>query len=72
MSRPVLPETAFEIKCHKVIPDMGIPRSKLYLNVLLECLKKNNRKRITGKLNEVYSNGYYKEFEPIEFLGINN
>jgi metal-responsive CopG/Arc/MetJ family transcriptional regulator len=28
---------------------MGIPRSKLYLNALLEYLEKNNRKKITEK-----------------------
>jgi uncharacterized FlgJ-related protein len=49
---------------------MGIPRSKLYLNALLEYLKKNNRKKITEKLNEVYNDDYYKEFELIERAGL--
>ncbi|MDR2054205.1 MAG: ChpI protein [Treponema sp.] len=49
---------------------MGIPRSKLYLNALLEYLEKNNRKRITEKLNEVYNDDYYKEFELIENAGL--
>ena len=56
---------------------MGISRSALYLNALMEYLKRNNRKNITQKLNEVYSDaspstdgatsgdGYYKEFEPM-------
>jgi hypothetical protein len=44
---------------------MGIPRSKLYLNALVEYLKKNNRKNITEKLNEIYNDDYYKEFEPV-------
>jgi hypothetical protein len=44
---------------------MGIPRSKLYLNALLEYLQKHNRKNITEKLNEVYNEEDYKEFEPI-------
>jgi effector-binding domain-containing protein len=49
---------------------LGIPRSKLYLNALLEYLEKNNRKKITEKLNEVYNNDYYKEFEQIEYAGL--
>jgi hypothetical protein len=44
---------------------MGIPRSTLYLNALVEYLEKNNRKKTTEKLNEVYNDDYYKEFEPI-------
>jgi hypothetical protein len=49
---------------------MGIPRSKLYLNALLEYLEKNSRKKITEKLNEVYNDDYYKEFEAIENAGL--
>jgi hypothetical protein len=49
---------------------MGIPRSRLYLNALLEYLEKNNRKKITEKLNEVYTDDYYKEFEAIENAGL--
>jgi metal-responsive CopG/Arc/MetJ family transcriptional regulator len=49
---------------------MGIPRSKLYLNALLEYLEKNNRKKITEKLNEVYTDDYYKEFKLIENAGL--
>jgi metal-responsive CopG/Arc/MetJ family transcriptional regulator len=49
---------------------MGIPRSKLYLNALMEYLQKNNRKNITEKLNEVYTGDYYKEFESIANAGL--
>jgi hypothetical protein len=49
---------------------LGIPRSKFYLNALLEYLAKNNRKKITEKLNEVYNDDYYKEFERIEYAGL--
>ena len=51
--------------------NLGISRSALYLNALTEYLKRNNRKNITRKLNEVYADveaygdDYYKEFEPI-------
>jgi metal-responsive CopG/Arc/MetJ family transcriptional regulator len=48
---------------------MGIPRSKLYLNALLEYLEKNNRKKITEKLNKVYDDDYYNEFKLIEHAG---
>jgi len=34
-------------------------------NVFKEYLKKNKHKNITQKLNEVYNDDYYKEFEPI-------
>jgi hypothetical protein len=44
---------------------MGIPRSTLYLHALVDYLDKNNRKRMTEKLNEVYTDDYYTEFEPI-------
>jgi len=44
---------------------LGISRSALYLNALTEYLKTNNRQKITQKLNEVYNDDYYKEFEPI-------
>jgi metal-responsive CopG/Arc/MetJ family transcriptional regulator len=49
---------------------MGIPRSKLYVNALVEYLEKNNRKKITEKSNEVYNDDYYKEFELIEHAGL--
>jgi len=45
--------------------NLGISRSALYLNALTDYLKRNNRKNITQKLNEVYNDDYYKEFEPL-------
>jgi uncharacterized FlgJ-related protein len=64
-----LPDQVF-YEAEKTARYMGIPRSKLYLNALLEYLEKNNRKKITEKLNEVYSDDYYKEFEQIEYAGL--
>jgi HSP90 family molecular chaperone len=52
--------------------NLGISRSALYLNALTEYLKKNNRKNITQKLNEIYSDDYYKEFEPIAKAALGN
>jgi metal-responsive CopG/Arc/MetJ family transcriptional regulator len=49
---------------------LGVSRSTLFLNALVEYLKKNNRKNITEKLNEVYTEDYYKEFEPISNAGL--
>ena len=59
-----LPDTVF-FEAEKTAQSMGISRSALYLNALKEYLKKNSRKYITKKLNEVYKGDYYKEFEPI-------
>jgi len=42
----------------------------LYCNELIEYIKRNNRKYITQKLNEVYNDDYYKEFEPISETGL--
>jgi uncharacterized FlgJ-related protein len=64
-----LPDQVF-YEAEKTAHYMGIPRSKLYLNALLEYLEKNNRKKITEKLNEVYNDDYYKEFKPIEQAGL--
>jgi metal-responsive CopG/Arc/MetJ family transcriptional regulator len=50
--------------------NLGVSRSTLYLNALLDYLEKNNRKNITKKLNEVYNEDYYKEFEPISDAGL--
>jgi hypothetical protein len=36
----------------------------------MEYLEKNNRKKITEKLNEVYNDDYYQEFELIESAGL--
>jgi HSP90 family molecular chaperone len=49
---------------------LGISRSALYANALVEYLKKRDRKAITKKLNEVYTGDYYKEFEPIANAGL--
>jgi hypothetical protein len=50
---------------------LGISSSTLYLNALVEFLDKNNRKKITEKLNEVYAtDDYYKELEPFAHAGL--
>ncbi|WP_461257179.1 ChpI protein [Treponema sp. R80B11-R83G3] len=59
-----LPDTVY-YAAEETAQYLGISRSALYLNALKEYLKKNNRKNITQKLNEVYNDDYYKEFEPI-------
>ena len=59
-----LPDKVF-FEAEETARNMGISRSSLYLNAISEYLKKNSRARITQKLNEVYGNDYYKEFEPI-------
>ena len=59
-----LPDKIF-FEAEKTAQNLGISRSTLYLNALTEYLKKNNRKNITQKLNDVYNDDYYKEFEPI-------
>jgi hypothetical protein len=64
-----LPDTVY-YEAEETAHTMGIPRSTLYVNALMEYLKKNNRKNITKKLNEVYTDDYYKEFEPIANAGL--
>ena len=60
-----LPDRVY-FEAEKTAQNLGISRSALYLNALIEYLKKNNRENITQKLNEVYGNDdYHKEFEPI-------
>ena len=65
-----LPDKIY-FEAEKTAKNLGISRSALYLNALMEYLKRNNRKNITQKLNEVYSDAntygddYYKEFEPM-------
>jgi len=59
-----LPDKIY-FEAEETAQNMGISRSALYLNALTEYIKKNNRKYITQKLNEVYNDDYYKEFEPI-------
>jgi len=60
-----LPDVVF-FEAEETAQNLGISRSALFLNALTEYLKKNSRKNITQKLNEVYTDDYYKEFEPIE------
>jgi metal-responsive CopG/Arc/MetJ family transcriptional regulator len=50
--------------------NMGVPRSTLYVNALMEYLQKHSRKNITQKLNEVYGDVYSAEFEPIANAGL--
>ena len=59
-----LPDKVF-FEAEETAQNLGISRSALYLNALTEYLKRNNRKNITIKLNEVYNDDYYKEFEPL-------
>jgi metal-responsive CopG/Arc/MetJ family transcriptional regulator len=49
-----------------------ITRSKLYLNALIEYLQKNNHKNITEKLNAVYTDDYYQEFESMTNANLEN
>jgi metal-responsive CopG/Arc/MetJ family transcriptional regulator len=68
-----LPDKIY-LEAEETAKNMGITRSALYCNALIEYIKKNNRKYITQKLNEVYgaevNNDYYKEFEPISEAGL--
>ena len=59
-----LPDRIY-FEAEETAQNLGISRSALYLNALSEYLKKNSRKNITQKLNEVYNDDYYNEFEPI-------
>ena len=65
-----IPDRVF-FEAEKTAQYLGISRSALYLNALMEYLKKTNRKNITQKLNEVYDDpDYYKEFEPISNVAL--
>jgi len=64
-----LPDNIY-LEAEETAQNMGITRSALYRNALIEYIKKNNRKYITQKLNEVYNDDYYKEFEPISQAGL--
>jgi len=66
-----LPDAVF-FEAEETVQNLGITRSALFLNALTEYLKKNSRKNITQKLNEVYNNDYYREFEPIENAALEN
>jgi len=59
-----LPDVIY-YEAEETAQNLGISRSALYLKALTEYLKKNNRKNITQKLNEVYGGDSYKEFEPV-------
>jgi len=59
-----LPDTVF-FEAEETAQNMGISRSALYLNAITEYLKRNSRKNITKKLNEVYDDDYHAEFESI-------
>jgi len=62
-----LPDSVF-FEAEETARNMGISRSELYLNAITDYLKKNNRKNITQKLNEIYNTDYYKE----DFITISN
>ena len=68
-----LPDKIY-LEAEETAQNMGITRSALYCNALIEYIKKNNRKYITQKLNEVYgaeaNDDYYKEFEPVSQAGL--
>jgi len=64
-----LPDAIY-FEAEETAQNLGISRSSLYLNALTEYLKKNSRKNITQKLNEVYNDDYYKEFEPISNVAL--
>jgi metal-responsive CopG/Arc/MetJ family transcriptional regulator len=67
-----LPDRIY-FEAEETAQNLGISRSALYLNALTEYLKKNNRKNITQKLNEVYGDSdYYNEFEPISNVALEN
>ena len=67
-----LPDKVF-FAAEETAQTLGISRSALYVDALTEYLKKNSRKNITQKLNEVYGDGgHYKEFEPIENAALEN
>ena len=59
-----LPDVIY-FEAEETAQNLGISRSALYLSALTDYLKRNNRKNITQKLNEVYNDDYYAEFEPI-------
>ena len=67
-----LPDKVF-FAAEDAAQEMGISRSSFYVNAITDYLEKNNGKRITEKLNEVYGNDdfdYQKEFEPIMNAGL--
>ena len=60
-----LPDKIY-FEAERTAKTLGISRSALFVNALTDYLKRNNRKNITQKLNEVYGDtDYYEEFEQI-------
>jgi hypothetical protein len=59
-----LPDTLFEV-AEQTAHYMGISRSRLFVNAMEDYITRHNRETITKKLNEVYNDDYYKEFEPL-------
>jgi metal-responsive CopG/Arc/MetJ family transcriptional regulator len=66
-----LPDSIY-FEAEETARNMDISRSELYLNAIMDYLKKNNRKNVTRKLNEVYTDEYYKEFITISNAAIKN
>ena len=64
-----LPDIVF-LEAEETAKNLGISRSALYVNAISEYLKIHNRENITKKLNDVYNDDYYKEFEPISNAGL--
>jgi metal-responsive CopG/Arc/MetJ family transcriptional regulator len=64
-----LPDSVY-FEAEEAAQNLGVSRSTLYLNALVDYLKKNSRKNITQRLNEVYTDDYYQEFEPISNAGL--
>jgi len=55
-----LPDAIF-LEAEETARNMDISRSTLLLKALTDYLKKNSRKNITKRLNEIYSAEYYNE-----------
>ena len=64
-----LPDNVY-LEAEKLTQVMGILRNALYNDAITECLKKNDCRNVTQKLNEVYTGDYDKEFEPISNAGL--
>jgi metal-responsive CopG/Arc/MetJ family transcriptional regulator len=58
-----LPDPVFE-EAESLARQLGVSRSELYTNALKAYLKKYNRDRILGKLNQVYSEEL-SELDPV-------
>jgi len=64
-----LPDKIY-FEAEKMAQTMGVSRSTLYSDAITEYMKKNARRNITQKLNEIYADDYDKEFEPISNAGL--